>query len=260
MAYLRMDQSRFCEAIEFADKNITLCRAEWTNHEVGVGYTVLGAIYLQMVLSEDLVPKGEPIHSLSCALELIDSRKSVSAYEATFCNLSLALLEGYPLEPQHALGCIRKAQKLQANSRITRKTLPGSQLRWILGLVHLRSGATHRAEVTLRRVSRVLKDLGYLGHYSRVSLDLAEVYHRQGQWGRLRILAEEILTLEGVCSKDGLAALRVWCKAIRKGEVDTNTWERVLRTVRWPPQAPVGRLRKARSPSRRKSPQDLALW
>lgn len=234
MTYLRINQQRFAEALACAEKTVTLCRAELADHELGRAYGARGAVYLSMILSHESAPPGEPIHSLSEALRWVDPRKGLHTYEAPTRNLATALLKGYPCDLELTLRTLKKALRLQAKLRVTRRTLPNAQLRWTIGLVYMRTGELDRAAEVLRRARRVLMHLGFARQVAWISLDLAELYARLGHWGRLRILASEIISLEGVYSLEGLAALRAWHHAVLREEVPERVWSRVIDTVRLP--------------------------
>lgn len=261
MTYFRRDQGRYVEALTFAEKTIVLCQAEQASHDLGSAYAARGSVYLLMIWTGDAVPRSEPIQSLSLAVERIDPRKSQYAYEAATGNLALSLLEGYDCDLEMTLATLKKTLRLQAKLRITKKTLPNAIVRWMIGLVYLRIGFLDRAGEILRRARRVLMQLGFLKDVVRISLDLARVYHAQGFWGRLRVLAEEILSLEEVYTPEALTALRVWHEAILREHVPERTWKRVLDAVRWEPLAPGHkRQRQPITFIRRESTRDPRLW
>jgi hypothetical protein len=238
MAYVRRDQLRYEEAINFAKLNISLCEAEQAKHETGRGYAALGAVYLYMLNRGEVVSKNEPLKSLSQALEYIDPRKSMCSYETAIGNLAFALGLRQPWNTDLALRHLRNAQRLQAANRISRKTLPGSQLRWMIALVYQKAGVTGRAVELLKRARQPIYENGYLCHYIRISLDLCDAYYRLGRWGSLRAIAEEILSYQSAMSPEALSALKAWHKAVREQNSDPNIWVRVLEKVRWgPPQA-----------------------
>ena len=186
----------------------------------------------------EVLPKGEPVESLSKALEYIDPRKGLCFYEAATGNLAFTLGQQHPWEIEAALSHLKEAQRLQASNRVSRKTLPGAQLSWMIALIYQKSGATGRAEALLQRARRTIYEKGYLQHYIRISLDLGEAYYRLGHWGRLRTLAEEILQFESAMSQDALSALNAWYEAVRHQNPDPSIWAKVIEKVRWgPPRA-----------------------
>ena len=261
MTYLRRDQRRFDEAIAFAEQMIRLCQAEQATLELGRAYAALGRLYLSMVWVGEAVPEGEPTVSLALAVERIDPRKAPYAYEAAIGNLALSLLGGYECGLEAILETFKRTLRLQAKLRITKKTLPNAILRWMMALAYLRLGRLDRAGEILRRARRVVMRLGYLRYVVWISLDLAKVYQAKRSWGRLRILAEEILSLEGCYSPEGVAALRVWHRAILKEAVPSRVWQRVIDTVRWKPLAPeFEHQRQPISFTRPESAPDPRLW
>lgn len=240
MTYLRMDQQRWAEALDFGDQAVVLCQAEQAEHELGRACGARGAVYLSMIVDGESVPAGEPTASLSEALKRVDPRQGPHTYEAPATNLALALLNGYSCDLQLTLSTLKAAARAQAHRRITRKTLPNAQLRWNMGLVYLRIGsadALQRAGEILRRARRRLMEIGIAEKVVRISLDLARVYAALGHWGRLRLLAEEILSIENGYPQEVLAVLKAWHTAILREQVPAQVWRRVLDDVRWAPLA-----------------------
>ena len=238
ITYLRMDQEQWSEAIEAVTQAIVLCQAEQAEHELGRAYGARGAVYLVMFRRGKDVPAGEPVASLSEALKRIDARKGPHTYEAPVGNLALALLENYPCDLELTLTTLKEAVRCHSLRRITRKSLPNALLRWALGLVYLRIGsvdALTRAAEILRRARRRLMAIGVAEKVVHISLDLARVYTVLGHWGRLRLVAEEVISIEGGYSQEALAALRAWRSAVLRERVPAAVWERVLENVRWSP-------------------------
>lgn len=235
MAYLRMDQRRWTGALEFAAQTILLCKAEQAEHDAGRAYGAQGAVYLSMVLSGSDVPDGEPILSLSEALKRIDPRRGLDTYEAPMCNLALALLEGFPCDLELTLSTLKRALRIHAYRRITRKSLPNAHLRWTIGIVYLRIGSAdflHRAIQILRRARRRLMDLGVPDKVVQISIDLGRAYYALGRWGHLRLVAEEILRIDRTLNRDALAAIQAWHAAILRERIPKTVWEKV-EEIRW---------------------------
>jgi tetratricopeptide (TPR) repeat protein len=203
-ASLLGDQRRFAEAFRLLDRGAALARRAGDRHLEGKGLIGKGVF-----LGHSGDAAGA-IETLRRGLELTDPAVEFRLVVAGHHNLIHYLVESGRLE--EATAAFERARPLydRFEDRLGRL-----RVGWLEAKLARGAGRLDEAEAGLLAVREQMlaRDLGY--DVGLVSLDLIEVYLRQGRTGEVRRLAEEILPLFAArdVQREALVALTVLQRA-----------------------------------------------
>lgn len=207
LASLRKDQRRFDEAVELLDR-------------VGVIYRKLGQrSLLARTLRQKAVVFGEAgqveteIALYERALALIDQQEEPWAFLVARHNLIWALAESGRCREAFALLFHTRPLYLKHGDRPTLL-----RMRWLEGTIALGLTRHDQAEAAFREVRTEFLAMGLDFDAALASLNLAEVYARQGRASEVRVLAEEVLAVftSRQIHREAMAALAVFAEAARR--------------------------------------------
>lgn len=206
IAYLRMEQQRFGDALEFVHRAATIRAAAEAEHELGRALAAKGTI--QATMND---PKA--IGTLCLALGKLDPEQNANAYDSTCHNLLAALCQFRP-EPELLEAAMkelcrarlddrslcpgrRKAHQLRPAGR-RRRTMPDARARFLQGRILVLLGQHEEARKLLETAREDFIALGMPLDAAAISIELAECYlwfSDSRRWPRIERLARESLEL-----------------------------------------------------------------
>jgi tetratricopeptide (TPR) repeat protein len=207
LASLRRDQRRFDEAIELLDRVAAIYGklgqrsliARTLSQKAGV-YGEAGQVETEIALYQR-------------ALEMIDQQAEPWHFLVTRHNLIWALNESGRCREAFALLFHTRPLYLRSGNKPALL-----RMRWLEGMIALGLSRNEQAEAAFREVRAAFLDLNLDYDAALASLNLAEVYARQGRAADVRALAEEMLAVFAARSihREALAALSVFADAARR--------------------------------------------
>lgn len=227
-ALLELDRRRYDEALRKANRGLALIEgAEPSYRDVAQGYLSRGIVFRHCERYDDAESDYRK------ALRLIHPKKDADLHFKALQNLSLALLFGArePRRVERALKTLDVANRQLRRYRIRLKSLQNASVLWIRGLAYRIVGADERAETLMSRAREILFELGALTEWTRLSLDVTEIYMHYGKWGMVKRTLGEIL--DHTQDAEVLAVIAVFYDAIRADAVTVteDVVERVYSTV-----------------------------
>ncbi len=222
LAGLRIEQRRFEEARELADRAVAIYRQENSlegRQDLSRALTVRGAVDLN---------NGEYSSSLAwfsealCYVDATANRRTLqSAIQNSAQALAMQALDGQTIG--NAYRNIRQARR---NLRDAHPSIPRAKLMWLEARL-LAQIDTTRAEAGFIAARRDLIRFHAAYDVCLIALDLGAVYQASERWEDLRELAAETLELAlGLeVAEEAIAALRLWSEAV-EAQVATAVKER----------------------------------
>ncbi len=168
MAYLRINQFHWDQAIELSNQASYICRQEGSLHRYGEAVVAKGvAFYLTD-------RHAEAVKTFAHALCHLNPKKCAVTYHGTLQNLLVALV---------ALKDSSSVEEVYRELQKARKALPRDsksaqvKLKWADGITFIRFGSSVRAIEVLRDVAEKLAALGTPHEQVLVAIDLAQAYY-----------------------------------------------------------------------------------
>ncbi len=212
LAVLRMDQKRFAESFELADRAIAIYRAESSfqaRQDLAWSLVVRGLAQLNAGQHK------ESLLWLVEALQYADPKASPRTYQTAVHNSAYAVTRGACDDPEAIGQAYRHIRTARRKLRDQHRSLPRAKLVWLEGLLLARVHAG-RAEEAYRDARGDLIRFGAAYDACLISLDLGALYLEAERWATLRELAAETLALAVRLEVDAeaVAALRLWSRAV----------------------------------------------
>ncbi len=201
---LRGSQQRFGEAFRMLDRVMAIGRRCGDSHLCGKAQVIRG-FFLGVANDPEAA-----IRHLSEGIREVDPASDARLLVAAQHNLILVLTENGRYED--AMSLLERARPLYHRVGDQMSLL---RLRWLEGKIGISLGQFAEAEEILRglRTELIERDLGF--DAALLSLDLANIYARQGRGAEMRRLAEEMLPIfkSRDIHREAIAALLVFQKA-----------------------------------------------
>lgn len=204
---LRGEQRRFDEAEESFQKAMEIYREAGESHWVGHTLLALAKVYKESGRPE----KGAATYEE--ALALVDTeREPRLAFVSRMGTVTCLENAG---QYEKAVEALPQLKRLAADLG---NRLDQLRVRWLEGQLHYHLEQLEKAEATLSEVRATFSDSGMGFDAALSSLDLAQVYLRQGRTAEVKQLAEEMLPLfhSRDVHREAAAALIVFQKAAEK--------------------------------------------
>jgi tetratricopeptide (TPR) repeat protein len=181
-ASLWADQGRFADAIEALERLAVLYQQLGDDHLAGRALIKHGNF-----LGQDNQPR-RAIVSLTKGISLIDAEREPSLPSVAYHALASMLVKCEQFREARAL-------LFQVQHLLRKEGSPLNLLRlgWLWGKIYSGLGQLDRAEIELQAVRAGMGEAGKPYHQALVSLDLAEVYVRQGRRSEAWALAQKML-------------------------------------------------------------------
>lgn len=208
MMYLRMDQQRYPEADFFITAAMRIYHQGADSHRMGCALMDRG------VLRGNSGKMALAVKDFRNALTKIDARRSPRYFHAAIHNLTVALATDERTDKDELLRCFKRAARL---NRFPKTSLSGVKLLWLKGKVLLRTGETAAAEEALGTAAFRISQLNAPYEAALISLDLVDIYTRQGRYNEAREVAAEALRVfrAGPADLEATAALTGVCDSAR---------------------------------------------
>lgn len=227
LAYLRLEQRRYAEALDLVDQAVPVFVSAGCRHELGRVYLAKGVIQLKM-------GDRAAISTLCHALSTLDTERSPSDYHAATHNLLFALCNFEPDgETLDRAFKFLQVARLSSRSRSPgrrrshqykllghrRPTMPDAKTRFLQGRILLLLGDDAAARRALESARADLIALDMPLAVAEVSIELAECYLMASipSWGKIQRLAQEALQLLAAVPNAG--EILVACELLHKAAV-----------------------------------------
>ena len=188
IAYLRVEQRRFDEAILAIDEGIPISRA-LSRHQQGTMLLAKGFIYGEMAQYH------EALSFFAESLALLSPKECPVSYDVAIHNIIVAI----SLDERIDLATLKVLLKSLDSARrgLTKKSrIFRLKLKWAASLVDLRLGMNNKALTALLGVRRELKRLRRPSiELAMVSIDVAQAYLESGDFDRCCDMLEKALRL-----------------------------------------------------------------
>ncbi|MCP3957421.1 MAG: hypothetical protein GY719_06180 [bacterium] len=214
MSKLRSGQRRFDEALELVDYAVEVYR-----DEDPVIYA--DALNTKGYILGESKRNSEALQCFGQALKLSrPTRKNSSLAKGNFHsivhNLAAASSEGCSdKDAIRALRYVRIAKRFLAKKR---NSVAKQKLAWVEGRITATLGSTRYAERLLLRTLKAFLKLGAPFEAALVGLEVSVIYLQEGQWTKLRELAEDTYKRfrELSADKEAVATLKLWVEGAKK--------------------------------------------
>lgn len=205
-ASLRNYQGRSEEALALLNRVIAIYQRAQQKHLLGRALLNKGHV---CIWAEDL---ETAIVLLRQGLALTDAEREAKLVATAQHNLAYVLNEIGRHEEALAMAARTRARYLELGDHATNLV----RLQFLEAKIALAMGRLEQAEAGFRAVRRQFTGLGMAYDVALVSLDLAEVYTRQGRHGEVQRLAEEMVPIfqSRELHREAIAALIVFQKAV----------------------------------------------
>ena len=223
-ALLELDRHNAREALEKACQGIALVESgACSNRELARALLARATVYLRTDRYED----GE--YDTRLALRVMHPRKDDDLHYTALHNLSAGLLWGKrnPKSINRLLVILDEVKQHLRRHRITKNSVQNGCVIYARGLANKLAGSEERAEVLFRESQSVFFAISAITDWLRVSLDLIELYMHHQRWGRVKLLAAEMLRYAD--DAETIAVLRVFYEAVAGDHVEMT--EEILTAV-----------------------------
>lgn len=218
-ASLRLAQRRFDDALALQDQALELVSPEEE------GYILLNRSHVQHVRGQ----YEEALETLDKAASRIDSAQDPRSWFAVQFNRAANFTRlGRHQEAREFLPTLWElVESFEGDLHLLR-------LRWLAAQITAGLGDIETAIRSLEDVRKEFADQGNPFDAALASLDLAEIYVKQGRWREARLLAEEMIQLfqdQGVL-REALAALLLFHEAVEREEATVDLIRRLAQFLR----------------------------
>ncbi len=224
MAFLRVDQHRFGEARQYAERAVEICRTMAERRRLSLALTDLAMV----CLGDSKLSKA--IRCIREALEGLDP--SDPGYRPALMTLVLALCESPDGDLEEIFHWLEEARGEDPPGSFNE-----SKFCWLEGLAHRRAGDYDTAEACLRRAFGSFSALGVGTDAALCCFDLALVYLDQGCAEKARRLAGELFPVFRSLrfNREETTALMIFRRAAENNALSAD----VVNGVRRIPTTPI---------------------
>lgn len=216
-------QRRFRDAEATFSEAARLFRTAGDDHSAGK--TLVSLANIHFVASEP----ERAIHVLGRASELVDPERDPALTLGMRHNLIDYLVEtGQAMQARSLLVKSRELYDRHANASLRRKAL------WVRGRIARGLGQLQQAEGWFLQARQAYIEQSLAFEFALVSLELAELYSREGRTAEVLRMAEEILPIFQALEiqRETLAALALFVDTARKQRVTTALLKEVAARLR----------------------------
>lgn len=220
---LHMYQRRMEEAEPLLRRAISSFRRVGDPHLAGRVMVTLAELYQLRCEPE------RAIATLHRARKVLDLEREPKLALTTCHNLLYYLVDGERyMEARSLLAKSRELYELYADPLLRQKLL------WLQGRIACGLGQEQQAEALLEKARNNFIAQGFSGYVAVISLDLAEVYARQGRSAEIKQLAQEILPIFQALDigREALAAVLLFHEAVQAEKVTVTMLREVAQRVR----------------------------
>ena len=203
-ASLRTNQGRYGEAIGLLNRAVAIYQRAQQRHLLGRVLLNKGQVCIwtgEFETATALLRQG---------LALVEQEREPKFVAVAYHNLAYVLNEMG--QPREALALVTRARLLYFELGETLKLI---RLQYTEGKIALNLGRLDQAEGILREVRKSFVEKGMAHDAALASMDLAQVYTRQGRHTEIRVLSEELLPIFQArdLQREAIAALILFQRA-----------------------------------------------